>query len=202
MKNKKIIIGLIVVVVVIAAGIFFWRMNNNSVPPVEDNGASTQPKAEQSQNKLETEDFSINLPNGWEESTSTRGVLAVAVNAGEKINNTAAQKINFKSYFAINKDKLDGKSINEYSETLKSYLAQNIPGTAFTKEEDTTINGKSAHLIEMEFTQEGLDLKILTALVEGLENDVWAVSFNTPRSAWDGYKEMFYDTANTFKLKN
>ena len=195
MKNKNIVIVLIVLVIVVVGAIYFIRQGKTP------NASPVNTSSEQPQNKLETDDFSINLPDGWVKATSTKGLAAVAVKIGENINEPAVQKVNFKSYFAIIRDTLQEGGINEYLETLRYFLIESIPGTAFTKEQDTVINNRPAHLIEMEFTQDGVDFKILTALIKGQNNDVWTVSFNTPKIAWDEYKKMFYDTADSFSLK-
>ena len=129
------------------------------------------------------------------------GASAMAVNANESINDPAAQKINFKSYFAVSYDTLQGKSMSEYEQIVKSGLQQTISNVVFTKEQDMTINGKSAHALEAELTQQGVNFKILLVVVRGQGDDVWVMSFNTTKSSWDGYKETFYGVANSFNLK-
>jgi len=34
-----------------------------------------------------------------------------------------------------------------------------------------------------------------------MEKDVWVISFNTTKTGWDGYKEIFYSIADSFSLK-
>lgn len=164
-------------------------------------GASNQTNTEQPQNKIITDDFSINLTTGWKQTAPAMGASAMAVNTDEYINDPAAQKINFKSYFAVSYDTLQGKSINDYLQTVKNGLSQAISNVVFTKEQDMTINGSSAHAIEAELTQQGVNFKILMVVVAGQGEDVWVISFNTTKSSWDGYKETFYSIADSFSLK-
>ncbi|MDI6717874.1 MAG: hypothetical protein QMD86_02440 [Patescibacteria group bacterium] len=44
--------------------------------------------------------------------------------------------------------------MNDYSQAAKSGLLQAFPGVNFTKEQDMTISGKSAHAIELELAQQ------------------------------------------------
>lgn len=165
---------------------------------VEKSGLINTPKP---QSRIVTDDFSINLPTGWEETTSTQNISVTAVNIGERIDDSAAQKINFKTYFAVAYEALKERSVNEYIKVFKDFLAMSIPGTVFTKEQDISINGKSAHAIEMELIQDGVGLKVLSVIIEGRGGNVWVMSFNTTKKNWNGYKEMFYSIANSFSLK-
>ncbi len=230
MKNKNIIIVLVIIGVILAVliGVYFLffqktaQQNLNNNPAKEtagnvaenqtptanqgktENGAVTnnQPSPEQSQNKIITDDFSINLPAGWMQTTAASGVSAMALDANEVIKDPAAQKINFKSYLAVVFDVLQGKTLDEYLKNLKNSLQQAIPNVVFTKEQDMTINGKSSHAMEAELSQQGVNFKILTVLVKDEKGEnVWIVTFNTIKSSWDGYKESFYNTANSFVLK-
>lgn len=164
-------------------------------------GENNQAKTEQSQNKLATDDFSINLPIGWKQTAPAMGASAMAINANENVSDSAAQKINFKSYFAVSYDTLQNKSMSEYLQTVKSGLQRAIQDTVFTKEQNMTMGGKPAHAIEIELTQQGVNFKILMVVIAGQGKDIWVISFNTTKSSWDGYKEMFYSTANSFNLK-
>ena len=164
-------------------------------------GTNKQTNTEQSQSKLVTDDFDINLPAGWRQTAPAMGASAMAVNVNEHIDDPAAQKINFKSYFAVSYDTLQGKSMSEYEQIVKSGLQQTISNVVFTKEQDMTINGKSAHAIEAELTQQGVNFKILMVIIKGQGDDVWVMSFNTTKSSWEGYKETFYGVANSFNLK-
>jgi hypothetical protein len=179
----------------------------NQMPALNEEGTTSsagtnkQTNTEQPQSKLVTDDFDVNLPAGWRQTAPAIGASAMAVNVNESINDPAAQKINFKSYFAVSYDVLQGKSMNEYVQIVKSGLQQSIANVVFTKEQNMTINDKSAHAIEAELTQQGVNFKILMVVVKGQGDDVWVMSFNTTKSSWDGYKETFYGVANSFNLK-
>ncbi len=220
MKNKNIIIVLAIVGVISAVliGVYFLFFQKTARPnlsnPAEeaaDNvaknqtpaaGINTQQTPEQSQNKIITDDFSINLPPGWMQTTAAIGVSAMAFDTNEIIKDSAAQKINFRSYLAVVYDVLQGKTLDEYLQNLKNSLLQTIPNTVFTKDQDMTISGRPGHAIEAELSQQGVNFKILTVLVKDeKEENVWIVTFNTLKSSWEGYKEFFYNTANSFVLK-
>lgn len=164
-------------------------------------GTNKQTNTEQPRNKLVTDDFEVNLPAGWRQTAPAIGASVMAVNANENINDPAAQKINFKSYFAVSYDTLQDKSMSEYLQIVKNGLQQTISNVAFTKDRDMTINGRFAHAIEAELTQQGVNFKILMVIIAGQGKDVWVMSFNTTKNSWDGYKETFYGIANSFNLK-
>lgn len=164
-------------------------------------GTNKQINTEQPQSKLVTGNFEVNLPAGWRQTAPAIGASAMAVSVDEHINDPAAKKINFQSYFAVSYDTLQDKSMSEYLQIVKNGLQQTIPGVVFTKDQDMTINGRSTHAIEAELTQQGVNFKILMVIIAGQEKDVWVMSFNTTKSSWDGYKETFYSIANSFSLK-
>ena len=209
MKNKIVIIIIIMVVAVmaIAAGFYFIQKNKLSANPVENTTSAgqfetnNQTSPEQPQNKLATDDFEINIPEGWRQTVPAIGSSAMAVKADEQLNDPAAQKINFRSYFAVSYDTLQGKSLSEYLQVVKSQLQQTISGAVFAQEHDTTINGKVARAFEASFTQQGANFKILMVAVKGVGDDVWVISFNTLQSTWAEYQKAFSDIAGSFSLK-
>lgn len=219
MKNKTIIIISVCLGVILAVliGVYFFKQNKSTVNnaeniPQENFGdtnnttanksqGKTNDTAKQFQNKLETDDFSVNLPNGWAKTSPAIGTSAMAINMNENISDPATRKINFKSYFAVSYDTLQSKSMDEYMQTVKSGLQQAIPDIIFTENKNIEINGKPARALEAELAQKGVNFKILMVAIKGNGDDVWVISFNTTKSNWDGYKEIFYYVANSFNLK-
>ena len=219
MKNKTIIIISVCLGVILAVliGVYFFKQHKSTVNnaeniPQENFGdtnnttanksqGKTNDTAKQFQNKLETDDFSVNLPNGWAKTSPAIGTSAMAINMNENISDPATRKINFKSYFAVSYDTLQSKSMDEYMQTVKSGLQQAIPDIIFTENKNIEINGKPARALEAELAQKGVNFKILMVAIKGNGDDVWVISFNTTKSNWDGYKEIFYYVANSFNLK-
>ena len=216
MKNKVTIIALIIpgIALVVLVGFYFVKQNKSLINlpqnAMQSNQASTgnQEKANdgigvnnQIQNKLVTDDFEVTLPAGWEKTAPAIGASAMAVNRNEKLDDPAAQKINFKSYLAVSYDTLQGKGLSEYLQTVKNGLSQIVSNVVFTNEQDVMINGRSAHALEAELAQQGVNFKILMVVITGQGEDVWVMSFNTIKSSWDGYQETFSDMVQSFSLK-
>jgi len=216
MKNKVTIIALIIpgIALVVLVGFYFVKQNKSLINlpqnAMQSNQASTgnQEKANdgigvnnQIQNKLVTDDFEVTLPVGWEKTAPAIGASAMAVNRNEKLDDPAAQKINFKSYLAVSYDTLQGKGLSEYLQTVKNGLSQIVSNVVFTNEQDVMINGRSAHALEAELAQQGVNFKILMVVITGQGEDVWVMSFNTIKSSWDGYQETFSDMVQSFSLK-
>jgi len=216
MKNKVTIIALIIpgIALVVLVGFYFVKQNKSLINlpqnAMQSNQASTgnQEKANdgigvnnQIQNKLVTDDFEVTLPVGWEKTAPAIGASAMAVNRNEKLDDPVAQKINFKSYLAVSYDTLQGKGMSEYLQTVKNGLSQIVSNVVFTNEQDVMINGRSAHALEAELAQQGVNFKILMVVITGQGEDVWVMSFNTIKSSWDGYQETFSDMVQSFSLK-
>jgi type II secretory pathway pseudopilin PulG len=224
---SKTIIAIIIVVVI--AGIGFWVYQSNSVRQNQDEIISVKNNAESQNdefiensdqdkelaenqaetnntimgdNQLVTDDFSMELPDGWKKVVSAAAeVSAMATNLNEIINDAAAQEINFKSYLAVSLDTISGQTMEKYMQSIKAELQKTNPGVVFANENDLIINEKSARAVEVEMTQRGIDFKILIVAVRGNGDDVWVLSYNTVKSSWDGYAEAFADSARSFVLK-
>jgi len=202
MKNKAVMAAVVVVVVILALAVGFYLLKQEKPAP---EGA---PAAEQNQipggetsGKMITDDFSVNLPAGWIHASPPEGVSAMVVNAAETISDPAAKEAGFRSYIAVSRDTLQGKSLNEYMEIVKDELRKMISNTVFTNEQDTTINGRSARAMETELTQQEINFKVLMVAIKGEGEDVWVMSFNTLKSSWDEYKDVFSEIAGSFNLK-
>jgi hypothetical protein len=153
-------------------------------------------------NKLATDDFSMDLPAGWKGVPNTMaGVAAMAANLNEVINDPAAQKINFKSYLSVSTEPIAGLTMQEYMQAIKAEIQKSVPGAAFANENDLTINEQPARAIEINMAQQGADFKILMVAIQGNKDDVWVLSYNTVKSSWDGYLESFAASAKSFVLK-
>lgn len=153
-------------------------------------------------NKLVTGDFSMDLPEGWKGVPNTlTEVTAMAANVNEDINDSAAKTINFKSYLAVSSDLLGGKTMNEYMVSLKNELQAAVPDIVFINENSLTISEKPSRAIEAEMIQQGVNFKVLIIAIQGNDDDVWVLSYNTVKSRWDGYAEAFAASAKSFILK-
>ena len=214
MKNKTliyIIILLIIIIVLGIAGVIYFAKENKfsnggSGESAEESGLFGKETAqgeqeEEEENVLFNDNFSINIPEGWRETAASVGVSAMVVNVNEEITNPDAKKINFKSYFSVVYDSLQGKSKEEYIDYLKNSLEQAVPGIIFIQEKTTTMNERNAYALEAELKQQGVDFNVLIILVYGDGEDIWVMSFNTLRDKWTDYKDLFYQTADTFQIK-
>ncbi|MDD5606797.1 MAG: hypothetical protein PHN37_02980 [Candidatus Pacebacteria bacterium] len=220
MQKNKAILSLIIIILIILIGFYIFVIKQNNIinlgKDTTDEGLGLQDNNNllevdsseilndiiEEKNKIITDDFSIELPLGWNKIDSTiPGVLAMAINSNEKINDLAAQKINFKSYLAISLDILEEKTINEYLQTIKNELQKNIPNIIFYDETDLVINGKTTCAVEAEMIQQGVNFKVLILVIKQDNENVWVLSYNTTKSNWDKYKEEFSNSANSFILK-
>ena len=198
MKNKILLIVVILLVLAIGIGIGIYFSKGDQG---KGSGSVYGPEATEGGVWLEKEAFSVNMPEGWSEMGAPTGISAMMVNTSEEITDPAAKKINFRTYFSVVYDTLNGKSREAYIQFVRDSLAQTIPGVKITYEKDGKINNRDAHFMETAFNQRGIDFKILLVAVSGNGNDVWVVTFNTPKTSWDKYRDLFYQTADSFSVK-
>jgi hypothetical protein len=194
MKNKITIALIVLIVVLMGVGYYFKQSgalggSRNNVPTNAE------------ENKLVTDDFEINLPQGWIKTEPTMGASAMAVKENEEFDNPAVNDINFKSYLAVSHEVVPGKSLADYMTAVKNGLAQLVPEVSFGEEKDVTINGREARAMELEMAQQGVKFKVLIVAIKGDNDDVWTISFNTTEDSWDKYKETFSNVSNSFNLK-
>jgi hypothetical protein len=156
---------------------------------------------EEERNVLANEDFSIILPQGWQGSPPPIGASAIAIKLNETINDPAARKINFKSYFAISFDTLGDRSRGEYIQSIKDSLGGLSTEVNFTEEKQISVDGRDAYAVEIGIVQQGANFKVLMILVWGEKGDIWALSLNTVEEKWEDYRSLFYQTANDFQIK-
>ena len=156
--------------------------------------------------RLSKDGFEITLPPGWQEATSTyEGFLLLAFDAQEDISGGNFQKLDFRTNLSVKSDDLGKYSsldtLEKYVESMKTSLIQAIPGIAFVKEDQKTINGNESFFIELSSRQKEIDFKTLLMFIKGNDNIVYAVSFNTFQGFWENYQGVFEQIAQSFKLK-
>jgi hypothetical protein len=212
-KNKTILIlTLIAVVLVILISLCFFGkkqplvgLEGSSGETQVENQAADQPETNSiavENKQLVTDDFSIELPVGWSKiDDEVEGVLAIAMNLNETVQDEAAKKINFKSYLAVSLDVLQGKTLEEYVQFAKGELQKSISGISFDNENEVVINERSARAFEAEMVQQEITFKVLIVAIKGEGDDVWVISCNTLKSSWDDYREMFAESVKSFVLK-
>ena len=193
MKNK--ILFSVIIILVAAVGIYFLDQKKPASPGEENNQQTEEPQ------KIVTEEFSMDVVRGWRQVEPPAEFSAMAANQGEVIEDPKAQEINFKSYFALSHRDLQEQSSEEFFQEIKEGLQQSIPGIVFTLEQNEVINENPAQILEAEFNQQEVDFKVLIAVIEGDADDVWTMSFNTLKSSWDKYRDLFYESAQSFVVK-
>lgn len=201
--NKKIILLAIIVLILAAAG--YVAYNAISTPAAPEEGEEEQAQeeiqvltGEGEDNVLIKDEFTILQPVGWLQANPPEGVSAMVVNYNEGENEYG---LNFKTYFAVSHDVLEESTMEEYVQLFKSEIASIDGSAVFSGDNSVNINGRNAQAFEIGMNQMNINFKILVVMVEGRDNDIWTISFNTFASNWDNYQGLFSDITNSFKLK-
>ncbi|MFH1582169.1 MAG: hypothetical protein ABIA08_00165 [bacterium] len=209
MNNKTIIyITVIIVVILVVTGYFLW---NNQKSPAEEINQEEGTGQENQEEKTEPEEielivfakdeFEMKTPSAWQELTPPEGIKVMLTYLSEEQIDPEKEKSGFRTYLAITFDDREGKSSEEFIQYVKEILTDALPFIEFTKEESVIINGRTANVIEALVSQEGYNFKTLLVIINGEGEDVWTLSFNTSEVRWEDSKDLFYQIANSFKLK-
>ena len=201
-----------IAVIIILGGIFYFSQRQPATGPAALNQSDQQQAAnqllnqpgEQKDTTITKDNFSILMPLGWKETRALPGLAMMAINFGEQITDPALQKINFKTNYAVGFDTMDTRkyrNFSEYVEHVKTLTSQMAPGVVFGAEQDQTIGANKVHTIEASLTQAGMDFQTLIAVIPGNNNDVWTITFNTPKVSWDSYQTTFKQILASFKIK-
>ena len=193
MKNKILVIIVIVVVLAAGIGIGIYLLGGEKEP-------TDGSEAGGGESVLEKNDFSIMMPKDWAETAAPTGVSAMVVNVNEEVTEPEAQRINFKTYYTVVYDTLNQRSREEYFQGMAASLNQAVPGFVVVREGEEKIDNQDAYFVEAEFNQRDIDFKILLVVFMGEGESVWIVTFNGLKSAWDDYKDSFYQVARSFKV--
>lgn len=169
------------------------------LPPVADNNL---PIANSESRAVIKDSFSLEAPTNWKESVSIPGVSLMLVNSTETSERPEVKKINFKSYFSVSYDQLKEKTLSEYTRWIKEEnLTRLISDINFQDRKSVTIDGRPAQVFEASFKQQGVDFKLLMFVAAGENKDVWLISFNTLAENLSGYEDLFYQVAESFRIK-
>lgn len=179
-------------------------INNKNTNNGETSGQKTEDPLEET--RIVKEEFEMTLPAGWQEAdTPPEGIWLMAIDAKEDVSGGAFQKLDFRTNFSVKSDDITRyasiNSFEDYVSSVKTSLTQTITGISFGKEEQKTVNGLPAIFIECASRQEDADFKTLLVFIKASDNIVYAVSFNAFLDSWEAYKDSFYLTAESFKLK-
>ncbi|MDD4661684.1 MAG: hypothetical protein PHG24_00175 [Candidatus Pacebacteria bacterium] len=103
----------------------------------------------------------------------------------------------FKSYVFIVKDKLEGRSFEQYIEYIKTQVQNSSQSMEVIEEKD---DGNS-HVVFVKTTQDDVNYIIGMSFVKGLSDTCFIVSLNTIESSFELTKPVFEETYRSFTLR-
>ncbi|MCD6471364.1 hypothetical protein J7K86_02450 [bacterium] len=201
---SKYLLVTIICLVVIGAGLGIYYFQKSSTEKQLEPLAIQEEQSEEKTKKdnlLVRDEYSILIPVGWREVAAPTGVSAMVSYIDEEITDPGAKKINFKTYYSIQYDVLQNKSLTEHAEIVKTQLKQALPEISFVNERSLIINGREAYNLETDLSQKGVDFKIPMVFIKGKADDVWTFIFNTPKSNWQKYQSLFQKIIQSFEVK-
>ena len=149
---------------------------------------------------MENDLFSIKLPEGWVEVEPVYQSYVTAIKSNEQINNAGAKELGFNSYYSVVGDTYAKDNEKDYVEDVKNSLKTNFKDIVISNEETRTIEGGNIYFVEAKLNQQNVNFRVLLAIKVTGEK-VWIISFNTLEEKWSEYKDLFYDVAESLKIK-
>jgi len=201
---KKLLILILFFSLLIISGCTKKEAKTTVTPLQESKNKISDEAPAKSANQMRSvikEDFTLEAPEAWLESESLPGVSLMMINSQERPTNSAAQKINFRSYFSVSYDQLGERNLEEQLEVLKKQIKQVAPDISFTTPSSILINGQETRVLEGDLRQQGVDFKVLIFMIAGRDKDIWIMSFNTLQEDWLDNKDLLYQIGQSFKLK-
>lgn len=154
------------------------------------------------QGKIETSYFRLVLPSGWEtQEPAPEKFILKATYVKNNSKDLLAQKINYKTNLYIAQEELDGKTMSNYIKLLNEKVQKMKNDSTIHSENETAFNGNKAYLIDIELKENGIEFKSIVGVIQGKNDDVWVISFNTPKLDWITTASQFYGVLNSFTLK-
>jgi hypothetical protein len=175
-------------------------INPESAPLVQE-------KDENGMRLIDKDYFSLEAPENWQETSSLPGISLFMVNREEKIDDPAAQKINFRSYFSVSYQELADMNLDEQVEVVKSQVRQVAPDIEFFDGKSLTVNGSPARVLVGKLSQQGVNFKVMVVVApeavtkDGKGSGLWVMSFNTLEDNWNENEDLFYRIAGSFGVK-
>ncbi len=194
-KNTILTIIIVVLLLIIIGGGIAIYLNQK-----QDKGSeSTDVTVDTPSEGYQSEDFSIKPPENWER-ISIPNTLVGFRNTDETFSEGSPEnKINFQSYMAVSFDNAQGRTFSEFVDFIKEEVQKMVPSFNSTNQFEKQIDGKRTEFIEAEMVQQDVNYKVLMVVVDAGDK-YYLVSFNTTAGKWDHYKDLFYLTAESFRL--
>lgn len=209
-KTNTTLIVIIAAVVVIGAGAGVYlatRKTNQNANTAAGNTAAVNRNVNATANATTAvdglyvgDDFTVTQPAGWVQG-QIPGTLVSFQNIKEShAADSAAAKINFKSYIAVSFDNRNGQSLDQVYQTTIDGITASIPATNIFATSNETVNSLPAKFAAMELSQQDVAYTVLMTIYIA-DGKYYVMSFNTTTEKWIGYKDKFYEVARSFKLK-
>ncbi len=210
MKKISLIVIAIVIIAIIGLAYYFVSQNknnvsknNNALPPKTENPPATNEKtnpSKESDGLYVGDDFTIASPPSWIQTHMQSTLVSFQDPKETQPENSAAAKINFKSYIAVSFDNTQGNTLDETVKLVKQQTQGVAPAISFDSETDGTIDSQPAKFMEASLNQQDVDFKVLMVIIVK-DDRYFTISANTTAQKWTEYRDVFYKTANSFKFK-
>lgn len=195
--SKILIVAVITGVLIIGAGVGYWLGRGAGTEGGEQQKANKDPQFDV---PYIGGDFTIIPPAGWIQTQIPSTLVSYQNSKETQPKGSAAEKIKFKSYLAVSFDNVNSKTLNEIVEIVKRQLEGVAPAISFSSVVDGIIGGQPAKLIEADLFMQDIDFKVIMALA--MKGDKYfTISNNTTAEKWPEYRDLFYNTLNSFKFK-
>jgi hypothetical protein len=144
-------------------------------------------------NRYQGDNFSIQVPGGWVTKESQNPQILVTLITQEE-----EQTQNVNSYIAVNFEKVKGKNLNQETEDIKTSIKEGLPQAKIENEEDMFVGGNLAKFMEVKLSGDQNFASLFMVVSKG--DSFYIITSYTSADKWGQYKDLFYKTAESFKL--
>ncbi len=136
--------------------------------------------------------FSIQYPQGWQVQENPTNAKAIAL----------FSDLQGGSLFDIDKKQYDTSQhpLKEFADTAFSAVQQALPGTSLIDEGSLTVGGQDSYFIEYNSSSSNSTLVTKIVLVKADTTDVYAITFVTTNSDYQGPVQQFDNAVSTFAI--
>lgn len=190
---------IVVLLAVLLAFVFLQKQQANIQQPVSQNQQEEHTTGLKPPTVYQGEDFRITIPEGWSIQNRMPGTILTLGNPQENIStNSAAKKINFKSFISVSEGSIQERNIDEIVEFVKK------------TEIETALNPRVTEVLSDEFpieqrlfgatfTHQDVNIHAQFAVYVA-QDKYFLISGKTIDYMWPSYKDTFYQVIESFKL--
>jgi hypothetical protein len=143
--------------------------------------------------------ISLKIPPEWIAGNTRNTSLVTLEKPKEIITDPQAKTLNFKSSIKVSQRPTYGRTLDQISEFIIKTEIQTGENAKMLKQSTTEINQTPTQIIEATFAQQKTTFNVLMTVTVN-KDKYYLLNATTTPDKWQEYKDIFYQTAQNFKI--